>query len=127
MRILTLVKNLAWGLDGVDEKPMYVKAEESSHGGVSGRVSLRVVLGVMPDYSYSEEGLKIESVRVGGSAEKAGIEDGDVIIKMDGKGIMSIEDYMSVLQELKPGDEVKISVKRGEEELELTAKMQSQK
>ena len=127
LRILTLVRNLAWGLDGVDEKPMYVKAEAPAHGGVSGRTSLRVVLGVMPDYAYSEEGLKIESVRAGGSAEKAGIKDGDVIIKMDGKGIMSIEDYMSVLQELKPGDEVKISVKRGEEELELTAKMQSPK
>ncbi|MCH8300397.1 MAG: M20/M25/M40 family metallo-hydrolase, partial [Candidatus Marinimicrobia bacterium] len=127
LRILTLVRNLAWGLDGVDEKPMYVKAEAPAHGGVSGRTSLRVVLGVMPDYAYGEEGLKIESVRAGGSAEKAGIKDGDVIIKMDGKGIMSIEDYMSVLQELKPGDEVKISVKRGEEELELTAKMQSPK
>ena len=125
LRILRLVRNLAWGLDGVDEKPMYVKAEAPAHGGVSGRSSLRVILGVMPDYAYDKEGLRIEIVRAGGSASKAGLKDGDVIIKMDGKGIMSIEDYMSVLQELKPGDEVKISVKRGEEELELTAKMQS--
>ena len=127
LRILTLARNLAWGLDGVDEKPLYVKTEAPAHGGYSGRTSLRVVLGVMPDYAYNEEGFKIETVRAGGTAEKAGIKDGDVIIKMDGKGIMSIEDYMSVLQELKPGDEVKISVKRGEEELELTAKMQSPK
>ena len=125
LRILTLARNLAWGLDGIDEKPMYVKAEPSAHGGNSGRISLRVVLGVMPDYAYTGEGLKIETVRAGGTAEKAGIIDGDLIIKMDGKGIMSIEDYMSVLQELKPGDEVIISVRRGEEELELTAKMQS--
>ena len=79
----------------------------------------------MPDYAYSEEGLRIETVRAGGSAEKAGIKDGDVIIKIDGKNILSIEDYMSVLQELKPGDEVKLSVKRGDSEVELTAKMQS--
>jgi len=125
LRILTLARNLAWGLDGLDEKPLYVKAEASAHGANSGRTTLRVVLGVMPDYAYNEEGLKIEIVRAGGTAEKAGIKDGDVIIKMDGKGIMSIEDYMSVLQELNPGDEVKISVKRGEEVLELTAKMQS--
>lgn len=123
VRILTLAKNIAWGLDDLEMKPEYVKAEEGSSA--PSRMSFRVVLGVTPDYAYEGAGLKITGVRDGGTASKAGIISDDIIIRMDEKEIMSIEDYMSILQLLNPGDEVKISVKRGEEVLELSAKMQS--
>ena len=123
VRIINLVKNLVWGLDGLDEKPVHRTVERGSvqHD----QLSFRVVLGILPDYGYTGIGLKIRSVRENGSASEAGMEDGDVIIKMSGREIIDIEDYMSVLQQLEPGEEVALSVKRGARKFELHATMQS--
>ena len=79
----------------------------------------------MPDYGYAANGLKIRSVKEHGSASDAGMEHGDVIIIMSGKEITDIEDYMNILQQLVPGEEVALSVKRGAKILKIYATMQS--
>ena len=41
---------------------------------------LRPALGLMPDYAAQVVGVSVQAVREGGSAAKAGIEAGDVIV-----------------------------------------------
>jgi S1-C subfamily serine protease len=86
-----------------------------------------VTLGVVPDYGESTEGMKIGGVRPSGPAEKGGLKPGDVIVKMAGKKIMNIYDYMGLLGELKPGDRVPVEVNRGGIVMQFTVELEKRK
>lgn len=79
------------------------------------RVSFKVTLGIMPDYSYSDEGVKADGVTDGRPAAKAGIKAGDIIIKMGTHDIHTIQDYMKALASFKKGESTEVTVKRGAE------------
>ncbi len=79
-----------------------------------------VTLGVIPDYTFDGGGFRIESVRPGNPGEKSGLQDGDIIIEMDGQAVGDIYDYMEMLNDFEAGDEIGITILRGDEELELT-------
>lgn len=83
-----------------------------------------VTLGVVPDYSSTVEGLRIEGTRSGGPAEKAGLKAGDVITQLAGKKVMNIYDYMGILGELKAGDVIAIEALREGKPLSFSATMQ---
>ena len=86
-----------------------------------------VTLGIVPDYGEGKDGMKIGAIRPGGPAEKAGLKSGDVIVKMAGKKVMNIYDYMGVLGELKAGDEVVVEVMRDGKPVSVNAVMQKRK
>lgn len=83
--------------------------------------SFKVTLGVMPDYAFDGTGLRIDGVTEGKPAQKAGLEQGDIIIAMGDLEIKNIQDYMKGLSLYKKGDSVILKVKRGEKILELAA------
>lgn len=83
----------------------------------------RVRLGVTPDYSEEGKGLVVQSVADGGAAKEAGMQDGDTITQIAGKSIGGIEDYMDVLRDFKPGDEVEIVVLRKDQKVTLKVKL----
>ncbi|MEM7575659.1 MAG: M20/M25/M40 family metallo-hydrolase [Bacteroidota bacterium] len=81
--------------------------------------AFKVSLGVMPDYVYSGEGMRLDGVLADRPAQKAGMERGDVIIKMGDLEVKDIYDYMEGLSQYEVGDEATVIVQRGEEEVEL--------
>jgi len=103
-------------VDGVamEDKLVFTKTKSTVKQGAN----FKVTLGVMPDYSNTEEGMKIDAVMEGRPAEKGGILDGDLIVQMDGKPIKDIYAYMEVLAEHKVGDTISVVVKRGDKEVE---------
>lgn len=56
-------------------------------------------------------------------AEKAGLQEGDVFVKLGGKDIESVEDLILAVQEAGAGAKLKVTVRRGGEELDLTLKL----
>jgi S1-C subfamily serine protease len=86
-----------------------------------------VTLGIVPDYAEGTEGMKIGGLRPGGPAEKAGLKAGDIIVRMAGKKIMNIYDYMGMLGELKAGDKIDVEVTRSGELMSFTAVMEKRK
>lgn len=82
--------------------------------------SYKVSLGVMPSYSYSGKGLKVDAVTAGRAGAKAGLQDGDVVVKIGQTDIADIQAYMEALSKLKAGDTVPIRVLRGDKPVELT-------
>lgn len=72
-----------------------------------------VTLGIMPDYTHSKGGLRVDGVSDGKPAAKAGIQTGDVITRMGDTEVTDIETYMSALSKFKKGDTTKVSIKRG--------------
>ena len=76
-----------------------------------------VSMGIMPDYTFSGNGIKADGVSEGKAAQKAGIKAGDVIIQLGEYPINSVESYMQTLSKFKKSDATKVKVKRGNEEL----------
>lgn len=76
-----------------------------------------VTLGVVPDYAFSGEGMRIEGVTEDKPASKAGLETGDVVIKMGSYNVDDMMAYMQVLSQFKKGDQTTVVVQRGEEQL----------
>jgi membrane protease YdiL (CAAX protease family) len=73
----------------------------------------RVVIGVRPDLSFSGAGARVEDVHPGGPAAAAGLEAGDVIIRVAGKEISGHEALRSAVGEQEPGVPISLDVKRG--------------
>jgi serine protease Do len=71
--------------------------------------------------------MKVSSVQPNRAGEKAGLKAGDVIVKMAGKPVLNIYDYMGLLGELKAGDVIDLEVRRDGQPLILKATMERRK
>lgn len=112
-KVLNVVAGLLENLDKETVDPQFVTADNPHSGNRTS--DFKVTLGVMPDYSFSGKGLKIDGVSKARPAEKAGIQPGDVITKLAGKDITSIYDYMEVLGKHEKGEKVEAEFLRGTE------------
>jgi hypothetical protein len=77
----------------------------------------KVTLGVMPDYLYSGDGLKLDGVKEGKPAQKGGLQQGDIIIQMGKYPIKDIYAYMEALSHFAPGEKTEVVVLRNNEKL----------
>jgi serine protease Do len=76
-----------------------------------------VWLGVKAD--IDAKNCKLGEITKESPAEKAGLKAGDVITRFAGKDVASYQDMVKLLQKQKPGDEVALELKRGDETKEL--------
>jgi aminopeptidase YwaD len=83
-----------------------------------GAVKLNVTMGIMPDYAFSGNGVRADGVSDGRPAQKAGLKPGDVIIQLGDYPVLSVENYMQVLNKFKKGDKTKVKILRGNETIE---------
>jgi hypothetical protein len=114
MQTLTdYIYNLIMSLDKEDDLPFTKTKDESQ---VSPK--FEVTLGVIPDYLFSDKGMRIDGVREGRPAEKAGIVKGDVVIKMGEVEIVDMMSYMKGLASFKPGQTVVVTILREGKEME---------
>jgi hypothetical protein len=79
-----------------------------------------VSMGIMPDYTWSGNGLRSDGVSEGKPAQKAGLKAGDIILQIGDFKITSMESYMQTLGKFKKGDTVKVIYLRGKDTLTTT-------
>jgi hypothetical protein len=65
----------------------------------------------------------VKSVLARGPAGRAGVKAGDTLTKFNGRTVTSTEDVLRFLKKAAPGKEIKLTVQRGSETMELTAKI----
>jgi len=70
----------------------------------SQKMSFKVTLGIMPDYTFEGKGLRVDNVTDGKPAEKAGLKAADIIMQIGSVTIGNIYDYMKALGQFKKGD-----------------------
>ncbi len=114
---IIVLKYIAQVVDSVATLPKlkFIKTKSKSQE----RVSFKVTLGVMPDYTFEGMGLKIDDVTEGKPADKAGVKAGDIVVAMGDMDLKDIYDYMKALSKHKKGDKTTIKVKRGTKQLDL--------
>lgn len=116
-RVLNYIEGVARTIDSMS--PSEMDFRESTDQRSVMRMQDGVTLGVMPDYTHSGRGFRIDEVRPDGPAAESGFEDGDIIIGMNGQEIGDIYDYMDALNGLESSDTITIRILRDEEEMEL--------
>ena len=82
----------------------------------------KVGLGVVPDYLYDGKGMRIDGTREDTPAFDAGLQKGDIVIKLGDSTITDMMSYMRALSVFDNGDDANITVKRGEETIETKVK-----
>ncbi len=72
----------------------------------------KVTLGVMPDYMYSDVGMRIDGVNAERPAEKAGLQKGDIVIRMGDHEVTDMYTYMEGLGMFAPEETTDVVVLR---------------
>ncbi|GAB4383305.1 MAG: hypothetical protein Kow0075_15420 [Salibacteraceae bacterium] len=75
----------------------------------------RGFMGIAPDDTYEDEGVRIKHVIRNSPAERSGLLAGDVIVSVNGEPVGNFAELVRVLEKYNPGDELKVAVDRGEQ------------
>jgi S1-C subfamily serine protease len=67
--------------------------------------------------------VRIDGVGEGTPAAQAGLEAGDVILELNETAVNDLRDYARVLQQLAPGDALRIRYRRNAAEARATARV----
>jgi hypothetical protein len=113
MMIVGMIKNIIKRLDD-SGKLVFMKTKNEDNEETP---KFKVTLGVVPDYSFDGEGMRIDGVTDGRPASKAGLQPGDVVIQLGENKVVDMMSYMKALGKFNKGDTTKVKVKRGKEEI----------
>lgn len=82
----------------------------------------KVTLGVVPDYLFSGKGMRIDGISEDRPAQKAGLQKGDIVVKMGDYEVTDMMSYMKSLSKFEKGQTAKVTIDRGGElkEVEVT-------
>jgi hypothetical protein len=100
--------------DKQEPKLVFTKTREQQTS-TSARFS--VSMGIMPDYSFSGSGVRVDGVSDNRPAKKAGIQAGDIVKQLGEYKTSSVESYMQALSKFKKGDKTTTIVLRGDKEI----------
>jgi aminopeptidase YwaD len=116
---LFIVKYIAKLIETLNTKGKlsFTKTREQQ---VGTNTRFKVTMGIMPDYTFSGEGVRADGVSEGKPAQKAGIRAGDIVLQIGDYPTRSMDEYMKALGKFAKGDSAAVRVKRGNEEIKLT-------
>ena len=72
----------------------------------------KATIGTVPDFSYTGKGYKVQEVVKDSPAYKAGMQSGDLIIRINNTEIESLRDFSDFMKKVKVGDEITVVFNR---------------
>ncbi len=114
LKIIKYIENIIAQTNEID-KLTFTKTREVSMG----RNSFKVSMGIMPDYTFSGNGVMVDAVSENRPAIKAGIKTGDVLTQLGDHKFNDMQSYMDALNKFNKGESTKVKLLRGKEEMEL--------
>ena len=82
----------------------------------------KVALGVIPDYMFDGKGMRIDGISEDKPAQKAGLQKGDVVVKLGDSTVVDMMSYMRALSSFEKGNKTKVTVDRNGEQVEADIK-----
>jgi len=115
VEVINYVDRVIARLDEDNQKPKYTVTKQK----ISGNFSYKVTLGIMPDYTFQDGGVRVDGVSDNRPAFKAGIKQGDIIIKLGDITITGMQTYMEALGKFTPGDKTQVTITRAGKDMVL--------
>ncbi len=92
------------------------KTKSSGHSGQAEKKERKASTGSMPDFTFPGPGVKIGGISPESPAEKAGLQIGDIIIRLGENTITNLKNYTAVLKSFSPGDKAElVFIRNGKE------------
>ena len=114
-KISTYIINIVNDLDGAGKLAFRKTKNESEEV-----PAFKVGLGVVPDYLYSDVGMRIDGVSEEKPAQKAGMQKGDTVIKLGDQETLDMMGYMKALSTFDTGQSTVVTFIRDGEEMTVT-------
>ena len=113
--MVQILKHVYTVVEGANEKGKlaFLKTREAQ---TTTTARFSVSMGIMPDYTYSGNGVRADGVSEGRAAQKAGLKAGDIVLQIGDYRISSMESYMQTLGRFKKGDKTTVLYQRGTEQ-----------
>jgi S1-C subfamily serine protease len=96
------------------DRPLTTKLATTAGSGITPPASgeRRVTLGTIPDYAFAGPGVRISGTTPGSPAEKAGLKEGDVLVKIGDAAIGGMKDFSEALKRFDAGARVSVAFLR---------------
>lgn len=119
VKVLKYIDEILLKMDNENIKPHYLLTKNQTVG----NTKFKVTLGIMPDYTFQEGGVKVDGVTDDRPAQKAGVLTGDIIVKLGDLKINGMQTYMDALGKFSPGDKTIVTVLRNGKEIKLSIEL----
>jgi len=106
---------------GREPRPLYVKLSRPASGSHRSGTGGGAFLGVSVDGRSESDGVRLGSVIVDSAAARAGLRDGDIIVRLDGVLLNRFDDLRRALGTKRPGDAVTLVYLRDGEDRQTSA------
>ena len=103
--ILNLVADIVKRTNETTEKIQF-RQYTDPHAANNARMSFKVTMGLLLDYSFDGPGIKVDGVVANRPAEKSGIKAGDTILTLGEYKIGNVQEYMEALGKFEKGQTV---------------------
>ena len=113
-KIVRYIDEIITSLSKQNQKLAFLKTRDTQMS----PARFTVTLGIMPDYTFTGNGVRCDAISDGKAAFRAGLKTGDVIIQLGEYAVTSLDNYMQALGKFKKGDKTKVKYKRGAETIE---------
>lgn len=122
-RIARLVYEIGLELANADKRPVFARVDTPAdirRGSVGSRTGTRGPrLGIMPGADDGKKGYPVARVLAGMPAEKAGMKEGDRILRIGDAEVNGQQDLVRAIEGKRAGDELEVRILRGTEEMTL--------
>lgn len=113
LTVASLIERMVVLMDD-DEKIAFTKTKDQSDN-----PRFTVTLGVVPDYMFDGQGMRVDGVSEDKPAINAGIIKGDIVIQLGDSTVTDMMSYMRALSTFKKGDVTTVMINRDGEKIEF--------
>jgi membrane-associated protease RseP (regulator of RpoE activity) len=114
LQIRTMLLNLIGKLETM-ERIAFTKTKDETSSPSASAGDFKVTLGVIPDYLYDGQGMRIDGTKEGKPAHTAGLIKGDIVKKIGDNEISDMKTYMQALSKFEKGQTTPVTIERNGE------------
>ena len=118
-RIVDMLEQVIVATAKTKERPKYLEVKQRT----AARSGNRPYFGSIPDFGTDKPGYAISGTAPGSPAAKGGLKGGDIIVQLGKNKIGGLEDFDLALRKFSSGDNVDVTVMRGNKPVKLKVKL----